>query len=1101
MTPQETNNIANLFNGGGEEINLQQYIHDIIEDKNNNDWLPSDWINASDFILAYFLCRGIEVEQNFRDAVLIWKKIHRHGFKLANYNLAVAYYYGLGVTSDVGKAKVYLSEVSNFDNSAKSFLSNIDKKQNDTPSFCLYSPDIAAGSLLEAEILLMENRKSEAIEILKRQTDADSYSRLAYLYAGIDKELFCLYYNKAKALNQKDTVRHIDEGISLEDIFNQQVAYYPDFDLDETILACFHDEESIWDIIYTFLGLIRRVDNLDDLASAEDPWVKRLRNRVLTNLHDRRESLFRDLKITYEKNPFGLTKEFCNYMWRLLEDYAHAPRTQEIYTSDLFLRHLHSSLNDSNDILFYNDVIPLKYIKYLDINKRYTFPIQTYPAFDDSFILANFIIELNGLTNVSLEEDFWNVNYDTLVVLPDLRNILSIDLDTLSNFNQIWDTNDILRHKSKKVILLSDRNFRASYNTELSSYREKFGEGHYIEKVIELPKDTFKGIPSSTALVSLNFDTYAEEVCFIKNDKQLKVNYDTLQKHQYILSYDLYSQDIQAGNEKQIVRLSDIVDFRFTYDKRSEGNPVRCLSEDNFHPSLLGTIKHRNQYATEDTRMPVPVLKEYKGPHIFLKYKDGVHLNIQTEDTYCFPDYGSYPVRLKQDSPVKSLEYLAYILLSEDINRYLCNITDKNGDFIIRELMYKKVAIHTNPDKQNEVVRKALAKERQKITEDLQYNIVVITDNTKIINEIDSNDGISVFAKDQSYEDIFKNHISDSSKRFIDAIVVDSDSPEFDNVIEDFNDIRERDIHVYVINDASELDISGRKKRAYFADGNRIFGFTTKDERNRLIEAIRNDLDSSKASQVRIRMKYKDVFDAAAELDKKYNLNISETIIQYIQNGCEIENAKNTAFDKLRDVCHKLLEIFAEKTVVPKLNPGAIASLLADGCYTHKIKKEKDITYVMVHNILDNTPGMAKALEYFCFIANKEVHGQQYSSRLGTSVLNILMEFIVRFYQIDIIDNKLELLGRDGGIAYIEDDYFKNEGKVFSVKVSDDGKYFYLATDVGNIGIHIQEKPGLTPGAKVRITSKVKQETLNKRIINGSNVILYIHSDGYQLVK
>lgn len=1099
MTPQETNNIANLFNGGGEETNLLQYVHDIIESKFNS--LPdsylaymNEYIHVSDLISAYFLARGIGVERSYRDAVIIWKKVHRHGFNVANYNLAVAYYYGLGVPADINEAKKYLSEVSHLDNSAKSFLANITNYQNIKPSFHIYSPDIVSGSTLEAEVLLIENRTTEAIELFKKNNDADSFSRLAALYAGVNKELFTLYYNKAKELNHPDTLRHIAENLSTDDIFKNPVSYYSDYDFEETILDCFRGEDNIWDIIYSFLGILRNANEIDDLNSEKEQWIQLLRRKININPNNGQDTFFDDLKRVYNKYPKQVITELCSYVWNT--------EIQGIYSSDVFLTSLHSLLETSREILFDGDIIPLKYLKYVDSNKKYTFIVTD----EDTYILASFIIELIGITNVTLWYPWENkrgttftVSAETRVLFPDLRNTLCQGADTLSRMNQTFSLEDIFNQPNSRTIVLTNRDFCGSYNTQISGYRQQLCNRRIIEKIIELPKDTFKAVPTSTALLSLNFEKPSEDVCFIKNDKQIEVSYDTLQKHQYILSYDLYSQDIQAGNEQQIVRLSDIVDFRFTYDKRSEGNPVRCLSEDNFHPSLLGTIKHRNQYATEDTRMPVPILKEYKGPHIFLKFKDGVQLNIQTGDTYCFPDYGSCAIRLKPDSPVKSLEYLAYILLSEDINRYLCNITDKNGDFIIRELMYKKVAIHTNPDKQNEVVRKALAKERQKITEDLQYNIVVITDNAQIINEIDSNDGISVFAKDQSYEDIFKNHISDSSKRFIDAIVVDSDSPEFDNVIEDFNDIRERDIHVYVINNASELDISGRKKRAYFADGNRIFGFTTKDERNRLIEAIRNDLDSSKASQVRIRMKYKDVFDAAAELDKKYNLNICETIIQYIQNGCEIENAQNTAFDKLRDVCHKLLEIFAEKKVTPKLKPGAIASLLADGHYTNK-DKNSSVTYVMVHNILDNTPGLSKALEFFCFIANKEVHGQQYSSKLGTSVLNILMEFILRFYQMDILDNKLELLGRDS-IAYIEDSAFI--GKTYSVQASDDGKYYYVATDVSNIGIHIQTKPELKlkPGDKIKIASSVKQEIKDKQVINGTNVILLLYAMDYQIVK
>ena len=815
--------------------------------------------------------------------------------------------------------------------------------------------------------------------------------------------------------------------------------------------------------------------------------------------------MFRDLKRTYTKCPNQVREDFCNYFWHLLESLEEEPGFQEFYSHDTFLTQLQTLLSDSNVIAFSFEMIPLKYLNYIDPHKHYILGISQHN--EAKQILAHFIIELLGLTNVTIStKGFCQNNYDSLVVLPDIRNTLEDGIDYSNIDTQTWSLNDVFRNAKNRTIVLLNRDFCASYKTILSTYREKICKGQYIEKIIELPKETFPAIHSSASLISLNFENPSKEVCIIKKDKEIHVSYETLQKHDYILSFDLYSQEIQAAEDQDIVRICDIVDFRFDYDRRPDGYPARSLSDSDFHSTLLSTIKHRNQYTAEQSSTQIPILKEYNGEHLFLKYKDRVQLNLQTEDAFCFPDYGSYALRLKEGSPVKTLDYLAYILMSEEANQYLGKITDKNGDFIIRELMYKKVAIYTNPDKQNEVVRTTLAKERMKMDNGISYNIVVISEKKELIHYIDKIDGMSVIAKDQSYVDLYTRYIEDTNKEIIDAVVVDNDSPDYESVIEDFNEIRERDIHLYIITNDSELQLSGRKKKAYFEDNNRIYCFRSDSEKYRLIDSIREDLDSSKASQARIRSKYNDVFDAASKLDEEYKLNISETIIQYIQNGCEIENAQNTAFDKLRDVCHKLLQIFADKDVVPQIlkdKPGAIASLLADGCYTHTYKNKKkwvDVTFVMVHNILDNTPGLAKALEYFCFIANKEVHGQQYSSKLGTSVLNILMEFILRFYQLDILDKKLDLLGK-AGMAYIQDDDIKKQKNELSVQVSDDGKYYFVDSGVGDIGIHLQEKPGLTPGAKIKVTSNVKQETQNKREINGIHVILYIHRDGYQLIK
>lgn len=1093
--------LAYLYNGGGLENNVQEYLW-VLNKKIDPSLIPVKGYSSKYYyhiidrhlISAYFIMKGIGCKANPIEAVRIWKNIYEHNIKIANFNLAVAHYFGIGVNQDASKAIMYLSEIKDSDRLANQILSQIESGTLKYPEFHMYSPSIVSGSRLDADFLLLKNNVSEAIRIYESIHTGDAFYQLAVLYAMIleDKEKFDLFFNKALDLKYPHALYHKSLLNGADGLFRSPSLAYA-FTIDSIIGMSFHKEPSLWDLIYTFESLYKNSGKLQDLNEDKREWVAKLRGKLSESLESERECLF-DLCQLKERNI--LIRECQEYFYKELgKNQGNSIK----YPAEVFTSYLNELLKDAHTICFHKGV-SLKMLFHLDPRKTYFFVIND----EQDHIIANFLIDLLGLANITIISNEGHLtNCDTLVYIPDIEQERTFESDIVANYVSLKEMLSYITENQhfKKAIVLFDRNTCCSLLTEVSTSRESLSKEGRIEKVIELSKDIFENIQSSTALVALNFDRPSEDVCFIKNDKQINVSYDTLQKHQYILSYELYSQAIQANEEQEIVRLGDIIEFRFNSDIRPNGDMVRCLSESDFHPTLLYTLKHKNQYTKEDNYIQIPVLKEYKGEHLFLKYKDGVQLNLQTEDTFCFPDYGSYALRLKEGSPVKTLDYLAYILMSEEANQYLGKITDKNGDFIIRELMYKKVAIYTNPDKQNEVVRTTLAKERMKMDNGVTYNIVVISDNKDLIQYIDKNDGISVFAKDQSYVDLYTRYIEDTNKEIIDAVVVDTDSPDYESVIEDFNEIRERDIHLYIITNNSDLQLSGRKKKAYFEDNNRIYCFRSDSEKYRLIESVREDLDSSKASQARIRSKYNDVFDAAGKLDEKYNLNISETIIQYIQNGCEIENAKNTAFDKLRDVCHKLLEIFAEKTVVPKLNPGAIASLLADGCYTHKIKKEKDITYVMVHNILDNTPGMAKALEYFCFIANKEVHGQQYSSRLGTSVLNILMEFIVRFYQIDIIDNKLELLGRDGGIAYIEDDYFKNDGKVFSVKVSDDGKYFYLATDVGNIGIHIQEKPGLTPGAKVRITSKVKQETLNKRIINGTNVILYIHSDGYQLVK
>jgi hypothetical protein len=226
---------------------------------------------------------------------------------------------------------------------------------------------------------------------------------------------------------------------------------------------------------------------------------------------------------------------------------------------------------------------------------------------------------------------------------------------------------------------------------------------------------------------------------------------------------------------------------------------------------------------------------------------------------------------------------------------------------------------------------------------------------------------------------------------------------------------------------------------------------------------MRDDLDSSNAPQAKIRNKYKAVFEAADALDKKYpDIGVSKTVLRYIQTGCNIDDVDNVSgpCGSFRNVCHKLLQVFVSKKLVPDIDPGAIPAMLRDGrFYDGKTQR----TYILKEQFMSKY--LSRALEYFCKVTNEGVHGSQDSSRLGTAALNILMEFIVWFYENDICSNKLDNIPVNPCYEDITDKLPSLKGKVCTVKAQGAGKDRYLYAD----NIHIKENKSLKPGMKIKI--------------------------------
>jgi TPR repeat protein len=203
--------------------------------------------------LAELYLRGKYVSQDTYKAISIWKGIANQGYKCAHYNLAQAYYFGIGVRRDIAKAINYLDEVIDFDLNAAAFRDIITQTGNRIISSPVFRTELKGcfkvGSILEAEwkyIYAKSNYKgqayldalSEVIDIYKSHPSKDSYFWLARLYRELNINSDYIqseYYFEKAIANGHTYAKYIKSIHEDEDIHYSEYNLYLPFSYNDII--------------------------------------------------------------------------------------------------------------------------------------------------------------------------------------------------------------------------------------------------------------------------------------------------------------------------------------------------------------------------------------------------------------------------------------------------------------------------------------------------------------------------------------------------------------------------------------------------------------------------------------------------------------------------------------------------------------------------------------------------------------------------------------------------------------------------------------------------------------------------------------------------
>lgn len=1041
-------NIAHLwFEGNGTEKNIPEAIRLFRQGHYKYNHLYS-LLYLSDIYLF-----GIGVAKDYRLAVSLMRKINRAGIDLVCYNIGCAYYHGYGVAQNKDTARKYWNKVKDFDKDSNNAL--VDENNI---KFRFSTGYLKEGSPFHAEELYMfENRDDEYVDrCIARSNLGDTDALFNICRALVKrerrdfvKEIF--YFEKAlKAKHAHamylDKVYKDRESIS-------EIDFTTPFYLDEIIESQYEmpSEDEILSIIFLIFALIKGYDLNNLPLEATSMSLYHTYMNIVSD-DTQKSKLEHIYRLSKHKDLISLTEELKEYLLDILEgDMQGTTSFPNRMIVETIFKHL--KLRASKYDLI-GGATKCALLKPSIRANLYVKNLRTHAIYN---LFIN-LIEENSLCLYNQMRPT-NIDSDIVIAFPELRKHHSFDVTS----EQVDVLNYILDHGSayKQAVVLVDREFCSCVNTEMHNTRKRLFESRCLHKVVEMAKGAFGDLDCPSALLFLDFTSESTEVKFVAGDTKKSISYSSLEYNDYCLNSKLYNQlEITEDNYIEY-RFCDLMEINQSLEFIA---PTAYVIEDSdYNSSLLYALQGRSLLHQKKNQ-----INAYKGPHIFLRYDKGVKLYVHNDESSIA--CGTQTYAIKVNTAIVDTNYMSYILLDKTMAEYLSEIVDGRGMFMPRDLLYRKVSIPADKAIQKQIVEDMLMKERQMSSSGVEYNVILLSEQSDYIEKRLNEKGINVFHRLSSvnegectFEDLFDQYIEDASKAFVDAIIIDSEIEDYEDVLYYFRTIRERNIQIYLLGDKDEIKVAGSKLKEYFLRGNRVFDQASEGYLSRLLNKMRDDLDSSNAPQAKIRNKYKTVFEAADALDKKYpDIGISKTVLRYIQTGCNIDDVDNVSgpCGSFRNVCHKLLQVFVSKKLVPDIDPGAIPAMLRDGrFYDGKTQR----TYILKEQFMSKY--LSRALEYFCKVTNEGVHGSQDSSRLGTAALNILMEFIVWFYENDICSNKLDDIPINPCYEDITDKLPTLKGKVCTVKAQGAGKDRYLYAD----NIHIKENKSLKPGMKIKI--------------------------------
>ena len=1097
--------------------------------------------------LGNAFCSGQGVEINYQQAVFWWRKAAKMGYRGAMYNLGCAYAKGLGVPQSIVIAKDWWSRAAQLeDYASKNALANPLSNENsfrldrfsDTEIFAL--EEKAKSGDVPAQICLgdiyyrgkdrSESKNQSAFWYTKASEagNAEAKFKLASLYLHGFNPSTVLIRNPKELINEASVIgygraqrinRVIDFEAQRKHILNDdEIKALCDnpYSIDEIVYSIYGDIISNEDLLRLLFVLYLRhrkyslTFEKNDVIKKSDEWddlARKLYERIVSPvsvLSMKNESeLYKQLGFIsdneYEEDYPDAIREIVCRRVDLIDNPIACPPIS-------ILESVATVLNQERANSIFHPEAGVGILSYYLPDGAHIFAHTKCP---DDALVARIVADAADVemrVSSSSKNDLLTEGYDTQVCFTRLRDVPYAEFDINGTQDRlVKDALSSPHNIGRLNIILVDQNFCTSIGTESEDIRKSLiegFEGHCLERIIKYPKGTFSDIKETTSLLIIKrIDGKAPcNVVFEHDGIQTVVNTKTIAEMNYSFNPDVYLQSVTQLDGQIVVKLKDILDISISGDQNVQS--FILVDGMSFSHSLLRVLGDEDSRSISNRGADTFWLK-YRGPVLYLRVNDGIELHLVKTDDYSSSRGVGYALKAKES--MISIEYLAYILLNDKgLQRRINGMSDDSGKFSIADFLNIDIAIYANKNVQHQIVEEAMTTERQASKTHSEYGVALISSQAGDLidgyGSIFDVSRLSINHKalrmsgsgDDTYRYLY-DHFLRQKDCSINAILLDTRTTDYEDVLSDFKELTENDIHIYLLyqGDTQSLGLRNREKE-YFIGGNRVFEVTDSDI-HRLCNKVRDDLDKENSPITRIRNQYKNVFDAADAIDKKYNLTITEDISGFILDGCKIEdNPASGSCGPFRLIGHDLINVMKAKRIVPLLDPGAIPHLLADKYYYDTSTGKR---YYQYEPIMPRY--LADALCYFISATNSGVHGSQDSSLIGRSALNILMEFILWFYKEFIVEAKYDYIIPDKYFWGVKDDYVSvRRDRDYVVSCIDDGKEKYFFCE----NIHLKTTEGLHAGSKVRFTTDRLGDDNKPRFDNGLRVVFYANEKQFYIV-
>jgi len=678
------------------------------------------------------------------------------------------------------------------------------------------------------------------------------------------------------------------------------------------------------------------------------------------------------------------------------------------------------------------------------------------------------------------------------------------------SFNDLQDAfiNQLVKRKFSNKCAALLVHFEFANNFTYDTTRRFICNKGMLESVIALPENIFKESFGPSYILVLDFERQHDSAIFYdarqslnrqktygslfdRNDYDLRecvrdtetiiVSYDTIKKLSWSFNPSAYLQDAECREGMELVRLGDLVDIPSWTMAKGE----RFISSDRLSDRFEFISKHIVPEAPSKTD---GVLVE--GPSVLLALSRGARREIQNLRCGICDEPGQYSVEfflpvLKPKKDKILADYLALALISDSsFARYLKSVQEYWCDTVRSSyLLERKIPVLTDLAAQKKAVLDALGRADMA---NITYNIIVAGADERVQRYrcLLSKYGCNIISTVQcvhgpdGLEDVLHELSSKGVplSRKVDAVIFESNIPYLNiNDTEEFSGLdaildlklsRDYDNIPFFASSDESLDIIQSKARISLR---RLMSlnnghFFLNDEKHfpseALFSSLREELDRMLSPEARVRSRHKEVFEAAEWIDEHYpekQIHSSEIISDFlmaIEEG--VETQKNLS--DLRNVAHRIIEILKEYNAVPQLDNGAIPQLLYENEYKDK---SSGVVYHQDFSLMPRS--LSSSLVSLINIGNEATHSFSHSRNLGTSMLQILMEFICWFY-----NNKQEFSETLTNYWHkgnnVEEKWIDKIGTVNMKVVGHEQVWFS-----GDVRLFIKGKTTLTIGDKVHI--------------------------------